>query len=65
MESLPSLPGFERIAEQNAPLEAENPVCDVPHPLLVSLRDLDPENLSPLEALKTLIEWKNLWGKEQ
>ncbi len=65
MESLPNLPGFEHISEQRAPSEAESPACDVPHPLLVSLRDLDPENLSPLEALKTLIEWKHLWGKEQ
>ena len=29
---------------------------------LVSLRDLDPEHLSPLDALKTLMEWKQLWG---
>ena len=60
---MPALPGFEYVAEQtvsNKP--SETPVCDVPHPLLVSLRDLDPDQLSPLEALKTLMEWKHLWG---
>ena len=63
MEDMPALPGFEYVAEQtvsNKP--SETPVCDVPHPLLVSLRDLDPDQLSPLEALKTLMEWKHLWG---
>ena len=62
MESLPALPGLESLAEPEAPAAPEEPVCEVPHPLLVSLRDLDPEHLSPLDALKTLVEWKQLWG---
>ena len=33
------------------------------HPLVLLLRDLQPENLSPLEALKLIMEWKNLWGQ--
>ena len=66
MEGMPPLPGFEYVAEQAATAAAsESPACDVPHPLLVSLRDLDPDRLSPLEALKTLMEWKHLWGGEQ
>lgn len=32
------------------------------HPLLIALRDTDPETLTPLEALKRLTEWKLLWG---
>ena len=35
----------------------------VDHPLLVALRDLNPETLTPIEALNRLVEWKNLWGK--
>ena len=26
------------------------------------LRHMQPEELSPLDALKTLMEWKSLWG---
>ena len=33
-----------------------------PHPLVLLLRDLDPEELSPLAALKPLVEWKKLWA---
>lgn len=40
--------------------------CDVPaagpHPLVLLLRDLDPEELSPLAALKLIMEWKKLWA---
>ena len=66
LENLPPLPGLEYVTEAaSGPNQSESPACDVPHPLLVSLRDLDPERLSPLEALKTLMEWKHLWGGEQ
>ena len=33
-----------------------------PHPLVLLLRDLDPEELSPLAALKLIMEWKKLWA---
>ena len=32
------------------------------HPLLVALRDTNPDALTPLEALKRITEWKLLWG---
>ncbi len=32
------------------------------HPLVRLLRDLTPEALSPLEALRLLMEWKKLWA---
>lgn len=32
------------------------------HPLATVLQDLDPENLTPLQALKLVSEWKLLWG---
>ena len=65
MDSLPALPGLEQVTAQAAPPILEDPACEVPHPLLVSLRDLNPEHLSPLDALKTLMEWKHLWGGKQ
>lgn len=33
------------------------------HPLVDILYELNPEALTPLEALQHLIEWKRLWGK--
>ncbi len=32
------------------------------HPLIESLMDLKPEEISPMQALNMLIEWKKLWG---
>lgn len=40
---------------QAAPPRAEHPVVEL-------LRHMQPEELTPLDALKTLMEWKNLWG---
>lgn len=34
------------------------------HPLVRMLRELSPETLSPLDALKLLIEWKSLWASK-
>ncbi|MBD5648073.1 MAG: DNA mismatch repair protein MutS [Desulfovibrio sp.] len=36
-----------------------------PHPLLRLLGELSPEELSPLEALKLLMEWKQRWGQDE
>jgi DNA mismatch repair protein MutS len=33
------------------------------HPLLDELKALDPEGLTPLQALNRLAEWKRKWGK--
>jgi DNA mismatch repair protein MutS len=32
------------------------------HPLLEELRQIDPESITPLEALQRLAEWKARWG---
>ncbi|MFQ9869070.1 MAG: MutS-related protein, partial [Bilophila wadsworthia] len=37
-------------------------VAEPEHPLLVALRDTNPDALTPLEALKRITEWKLLWG---
>ncbi|MFT4300721.1 MAG: DNA mismatch repair protein MutS [Desulfovibrio sp.] len=41
-------------------LRAAPPRAD--HPVVELLRDMQPEELSPLDALKTLMEWKKFWG---
>ena len=39
---------------------------EVEHPFFTSLRDLDTNNLTPMQALALINEWKLLWGgKEQ
>ena len=32
------------------------------HPLVLLLRELNPDELSPLDALRLLMEWKKLWS---
>ena len=43
-------------------IEASTPSAPVRHPAVVALSDVDTDNLTPLEALKLLTEWKLLWG---
>ena len=59
---LPGMPGPEP-APQRAPLlppQAE----EVLHPLATVLHDLDTNNLTPMQALALINEWKLLWGGE-
>jgi DNA mismatch repair protein MutS len=45
------------------PAAPELPLFAAPdHPLLDELRGLDPEALTPLEALSRLADWKTRWG---
>jgi len=51
-----SLPGLAQPpAEKMSSAAAE-------HPVLSILRTLDPQHLTPLEALRILTEWKERWG---
>jgi len=34
------------------------------HPLVLLLRELNPDELSPMDALRQLVEWKKLWGDD-
>ncbi len=59
-----SLPGMPEVApqpEQEHHTEQAAPRVD--HPLLVALRDLNTNTMTPLEALNRLTEWKMLWGE--
>lgn len=40
----------------------QTPEAAPPHPLCRLLEQLEPEELSPLEALKLLMDWKQRWG---
>lgn len=35
----------------------------IEHPVVTLLKEMDPETLTPLDALKCLVEWKLLYGK--
>lgn len=53
-------PGLTTSKRQELPeIEAAPPTAE--HPLVLMLRELAPETLTPLDALKLLIEWKRLW----
>ena len=60
------LPGLEQGRpapnETGAGTAAEAVAPAKPHPLLRQLEELEPEELSPLDALKLLMDWKNRWG---
>ncbi len=61
------LPGFEYAAPQ---AEAKPPLLpprqeEVVHPLFTTLRDLDTDHLTPMQALALVNEWKLLWGGEE
>ncbi len=53
------LPGME---EPEAPPAEKEPKVAPPHPVLVALRDLDTDNLTPMQAFERINEWKILWG---
>lgn len=55
-----TLPSTEKTSEPpnipNVPRQSE-------HPLVLLLRELEPETLRPQDALKLISEWKKLWGQ--
>ena len=56
------LPGIQ-LPESKPKKPVEEAVVAEPEPpLLVALRDTNPDALTPLEALKRITEWKLLWG---
>lgn len=61
------LPGIPQQAQkpEEKPEKPKEAVPAPEHPLLVALRDINPETMTPLDALKRLIEWKTLWGTRE
>ncbi|SBV94234.1 DNA mismatch repair protein MutS [uncultured delta proteobacterium] len=60
MEQL--LPGFTAPEIKEPETLLPESFTSLPHPLLVTLRDLDPAHITPMRALELINEWKLLWG---
>lgn len=56
------LPGLELLQKPEDMVEAPEPAHHPEPPVMQALRDLDVDNLSPLNALALLHDWKMLWG---
>jgi DNA mismatch repair protein MutS len=56
----PALPGLNLPEAPKPDKPATRPIA---HPLITTLRDLDPNSLTPLMALELIVEWKKLWGQ--
>ena len=57
------LPGLAAPAPAKPqPTLMPEPHKEAEHPLAVTLRDLDTDNLTPIKALQLITEWKLLWG---
>lgn len=59
------LPGLDIVPSRGRPKAQPLPEPKEPeaHPLLEALRGVDPNSLTPMEALKLLSDWKLLWGE--
>lgn len=59
----PLLPGLApSVPKKDPPPALPYVTPEAEHPLVTVLQDIDPENLTPLQALKLVNEWKLLWG---
>ena len=45
-------------------LSAQIPLFEPEHPVISKLREIDPNNLSPIDALNILFEWKSQFDKK-
>ncbi len=66
-ESISTLPGII-MPTKNKDIEAPPNLPNVQqepteHPLITILKDCNPDQMSPMDALKRIAEWKMLWGK--
>ncbi len=67
-ESISTLPGITIPIKVNKEFEAPPALPNVEqepleHPLITILKDCNPDQMSPMDALKRIAEWKMLWGK--
>ena len=58
---LPGLDPPEPSASRDKPLLPPQ-TAEAAHPLVTTLRDLDANHLTPMQALALITEWKTLWG---
>jgi DNA mismatch repair protein MutS len=60
------LPGLDIVPakkSKSAPLPV--PVEPEEHPMLEALRSVDPNAITPMDALRLLSDWKTLWGQKK
>jgi len=60
------LPGLDIVPQKKArpePLPA--PAAPEEHPILEALRGVDPNTMTPMDALRMLSDWKSLWGTKK
>lgn len=55
------LPGMEFLAQQ-AEVKPSPAPAEKEAPILEALNAVDPDSMTPMEALKLLVDWKLLWG---
>ena len=58
------LPGVAVPVPEKRESLPQSAAVTTPHPLLITLRDLDPGHVSPMRALELITEWKLLWGQK-
>ena len=59
------LPGLDIIPARKAkPAPLPEPVEPEEHPILEALRGVDPNAMTPMDALRLLSDWKTLWGRK-
>ena len=59
-----TLPGLDLPQpEKKQAIPVSAPAAPQEHPLVTLLKDLQPDHLTPLDALRLVTEWKLLWGQ--
>ncbi|WP_458399724.1 DNA mismatch repair protein MutS [Mailhella sp.] len=60
------LPGLDIVPQKKArPAPLPEPAVSEEHPILEALRGVDPNTMTPMDALRMLSDWKSLWGTKK
>jgi DNA mismatch repair protein MutS len=60
------LPGLDIVPAKKAkPAPLPEPAAPAEHPMLEALRSVDPNAMTPMDALRLLSDWKTLWGQKK
>ena len=60
------LPGLDIVPAKKAkPAPLPVPTEPEEHPMLEALRAVDPNAMTPMDALRLISDWKMLWGQKK
>ncbi|MBR6625476.1 MAG: DNA mismatch repair protein MutS, partial [Mailhella sp.] len=60
------LPGLDIVPAKKAkPAPLPEPAAPAEHPILEALRGVDPNAMTPMDALRLISDWKMLWGAKK